>query len=342
MKFSLFFFSSGDAPEEQYRLLKEAARFADSHGFTAVWTPERHFHEFGAPFPNPSVTAAALATMTERVEIRAGSVVLPLHDPIRVAEEWAVVDQLSGGRTGLALASGWNPRDFVLAPDAFADNKSALRSKLAEVRSLWAGEEVERPGPDGGMVAIRSFPRPVQQDIPLWITAAGSPATFALAGELGHGVLTHLLGQTWEQLEDNLVDYGEALQKAGHGLDRERVAVMLHTYVADDGQRARDTARAPLTAYMRSSLNLFSLPAALSSGEVPEEELTEMLEHVYDGYTRSRCLIGSVQDCLPIVESLAQLGVDEIACLVDFGLPVDEVLRGLEALAGLSEVCADV
>src|SRR5882724_4150589 len=120
MEFSLFFFASGtDRPAEQYRLLLEAARFADAEGFSAVWTPERHFHEFGAPFADPAVTGAAVAAVTQRVEVRAGSVVLPLHDPLRVAESWAMVDQLSGGRAGLAFASGWNAHDFVLAPANF-------------------------------------------------------------------------------------------------------------------------------------------------------------------------------------------------------------------------------
>ena len=70
------------------------------NGFKAVWTPERHFHAFGGLYPNPAVTSAAVAAITTRVRVRAGSVVLPLHNPIRVAEEWAVVDNLSQGRVG--------------------------------------------------------------------------------------------------------------------------------------------------------------------------------------------------------------------------------------------------
>ena len=84
MDFSLFYFASAEVGKsaEKYRLLIEGAKFADTHGFAAVWTPERHFHEFGGLYPNPSVTSAAIATVTERIQIRAGSVVLPLHDPL--------------------------------------------------------------------------------------------------------------------------------------------------------------------------------------------------------------------------------------------------------------------
>ena len=95
--FSLFYFASEESgsAEERYQLLMEGAKFADEHDFAAVWTPERHFHEFGGLYSNPALTSAALATITKRIQLRAGSVVLPLHHPIRVAEEWAFVDNIS-------------------------------------------------------------------------------------------------------------------------------------------------------------------------------------------------------------------------------------------------------
>ena len=123
LDFSLFYFAASQSTDDQtrgrrdpYELYIKSARAADEAGFLAVWTPERHFHEVGALYPNPSVLTAALATVTSQIQLRAGSVVLPLHDPIRVAEEWSVVDNLSGGRVGVAFASGWNEADFALFP----------------------------------------------------------------------------------------------------------------------------------------------------------------------------------------------------------------------------------
>src|SRR5262249_27857700 len=102
---SLFFFSSSDDPaaRDKDRLVREAAAFADGNGFQAVWFPERHFHRFGGLYPTPATLAAAAATWTRKLRLRAGSVVLPLHDPVRVAEEWSVVDNLSNGRVDLAF-----------------------------------------------------------------------------------------------------------------------------------------------------------------------------------------------------------------------------------------------
>jgi len=115
--FSLFYFASdsGGTPQERYKLLLEGAKFADQEGFSAIWTPERHFHAFGGLYPNPAVTSAAIAAITTRLKIRAGSCVLPLHHPIRVAEDWAFVDNISQGRVGVSFASRQGaPIDFAI------------------------------------------------------------------------------------------------------------------------------------------------------------------------------------------------------------------------------------
>ena len=142
MDFSLFYWGNDDGVGvAKYKTLLDGARFADENGFQAVWTPERHFHAFGGPYPNPAVTGAAVAAVTKNLAIRAGSCVLPLHHPARVAEEWAVVDNLSGGRVGLAFASGWMPEDFVLRPEnAPPANRAALLRDIETVRRLWRGD----------------------------------------------------------------------------------------------------------------------------------------------------------------------------------------------------------
>src|SRR6185503_3544340 len=204
MDFSLFYFASdeSEANEDKYQLMIEGAKFADRNGFDAVWTPERHFHKFGGLYPNPSITGAVIAAITERVKIRAGSVVLPLHSPIRIAEEWSVVDNVSKGRVGLSFASGWHANDFVLAPENFKQRKEIMMRDIETVRRLWRGESVALAGPHGSDVDVKVLPRPVQGELPVWLTAAGNPETFEAAGEIGAGLLTHLLGQSVEDLAE--------------------------------------------------------------------------------------------------------------------------------------------
>jgi natural product biosynthesis luciferase-like monooxygenase protein len=249
--FSLFYFASAEGGLDQYRLLLDGARFADARGFEAVWTPERHFHAFGGIYPNPAVTGAAVAAVTHRVHVRGGSVVLPLHHPARVAEEWAVVDSISGGRAGVAFASGWQPNDFVLRPEAYADHKAVMTRDIEVVRRLWRGESVELPGVNGRMVPVRTLPRPVQPELPVWLTAAGRPETYRQAGLIGARVLTHLLGQSMEELGAKLALYRQAWREAGHA-GEGRVTLMLHTLIGRDESEVKALVKRPLTEYLRA------------------------------------------------------------------------------------------
>lgn len=353
LDFSLMFFSSAaTAGTDKYRLLLDSARYADSHGFSAIWTPERHFHDFGGLYPNPSVISAALAAVTNNLKLRSGSVVAPLHHPARIAEEWSVVDNLSNGRVGVSFASGWQPRDFVLAPDEHENARSSMLRVIDQVRRLWRGDSIEYPGPNGVNHAVQTSPRPIQPELPVWLTAAGSPETFREAGAMGAGLLTHLLGQTYGELEEKLKIYRDAWRSAGHP-GNGHVTLMLHSFVGEDRDAVKEVVREPLKAYLASSLSLvkgfaqtwtaFKKGAGGDAGldldldSLTEEEMAGLLEYSFERYYETSGLFGDVGSALQTVERVRLLGVDEIACLIDFGVPEDKVLEHLVYLNRVRE-----
>ncbi len=353
LHFSLFYFASADSrPDDKYRLLVEGAKFADAHGFQAVWTPERHFHDFGGLYPNPAVAGAALATITSNLQIRAGSVVMPLHHPVRVAEEWALVDNLSQGRVGVSFASGWQPNDFVIRPDAYDSRHQLMYEGIEIVRRLWRGEAVEFDGVNGQRRAVQTLPRPIQKELPVWVTTAGDIETWRTAGKIGANVLTHLLGQTIDEVAEKIQVYRDAYRAAGH-VGTGEVTLMLHTLVGDDTSAVREIVRKPLTDYLRSSVGLIknaastwtaykrksdgSVVAPPDLSELSDEEMEDLLAYSFDRYFSSSGLFGTREDCLTTIEGLRQAGVDEIACLIDFGVETDKVLAHLPHLAALRE-----
>ena len=341
MDFSLFYFASADggASAEKYRLLIEGAKFADTHGFAAVWTPERHFYAFGGLYPNPSVTSAALATVTERIQIRAGSVVLPLHDPLRVAEEWAVVDNLSHGRAAISFASGWQPNDFVLAPQNYAHRKEVMLGGIETVRRLWRGEKIRRRDGNGTEIEVSILPRPIQRELPIWVTAAGSPDTFRLAGAIGANLLTHLLGQSIEQLTEKIALYRRAWREHGHGPGTGQVTLMLHTFVGNSVDEVREKVRGPFSNYLRSSVDLWlARRPGQDIAEFTEEELADLVSYAFDRYFETSGLFGTPSTCLEMIERLKAIGVDEVACLIDFGVDLDSVMDSLHYLDTLREL----
>jgi natural product biosynthesis luciferase-like monooxygenase protein len=337
MDFSLFYFANdtGIAEDDRYRLLLDGARFADANGFHAVWTPERHFHPFGGTYPNPSVTSAAIASITSRVRIRAGSVVAPLHHPLRIAEEWSVVDNLSRGRVGVSFASGWHPTDFALSPSDYSDRRTVMFERIEQVRSLWHGETIDVTDGRGGPAKVRSFPPPVQAELPVWITSVGDVNTFRSAGRIRAGLLTHLLGQSPDELAGKISEYRKAAAESHDGWPGH-VVVMVHTFLGEDDDAVRELVRPSLMAYMRSSLGLILTSDRSSNPESPgglePDEIDFLVERAFEHYFDNVGLLGSLDKAEKVVTDLAAIGADEIACLIDFGLPAEEVLASLTSL----------
>ncbi|MEM7718542.1 MAG: MupA/Atu3671 family FMN-dependent luciferase-like monooxygenase [Pseudomonadota bacterium] len=350
-QFSLFFWGNDDGVgQDKYKLLLDGAQFADKNGFTAVWTPERHFHAFGGHYPNPSVTGAAVAAVTENISVRAGSCVAPLHHPARIAEEWSVIDNLTGGRAGIAFAAGWQLDDFVLRPENTPPkNKTAVFETLRQVRQLWSGDAVTFPSADGTEIACLTQPRPLSPALDAWVTTAGNPETWRLAGKHGCHVLTHLLGQTIEEVGEKIKIYHQALRDAGHDPDRFAITLLLHTFLAAERETARRIARGPMKDYLRSATDLlkqdawafpaFKRPSGASHAKdvdldrLDHDTLEAILDFAFERYFERSGLFGTVDDALTRVEEVTSVGVTEIACLIDFGIDRQTVLDGLVPLA---------
>jgi natural product biosynthesis luciferase-like monooxygenase protein len=329
--------------EQAYEDILTVAREADRLGFHALWTPERHFQQVGQVFPSPPVLGAALAVATERIGIRAGSVVLPLHHPLKVAEDWAVVDNLSHGRVGLSVATGWHSADFALAPGSYTDRRARTMDTVPVLRSLWAGESAEYPDGTGRPVSVVPQPRPVQDTLPLWITTSGNPETWEAAGRLRCGVLGATVGQSRDELADKIDRYRAACASAPdqRGTDAHgRVTLMAHTYVGADDAEVRRLAAAPLKSYLASYLRQTAANRTADAGTaaLTEEKTAMLAEFAFERYLSWGSLLGSPGHCAKMLADLAELGVDEIACFIDFGLGRDDVLTGLRRLAELAEL----
>ena len=353
----LFYFSSDAGPSDnanRYRLLIEGAKFADQNGFSTVWTPERHFHLFGGLYPNPSVTSAAVASLTKNISIRAGSIVLPLHNPIRVAEEWSVVDNLSNGRVGFSFASGWHANDFSLKPENFENRKQIMFDNIEIVRKLWKGGTVEVVNGEGQSFEAKIYPAPVQEEPPIWITTAGNIDTFRAAGEGGFNILTNLLGQSIEDITSKIRAYREGRKAKGHA-GEGNVSVMVHTFVGRSVETVKEIVREPFSNYLKTSFDLvkiapwafpaFKQPsksaaqdATFDASSFTDEDMAALIDHAFDRYFETAGIFGTPESCIPLIDSLKSAGVDEVACLIDFGVNDEQVLESLPYLSKLREL----
>lgn len=334
--FSLLFFSSNERDESsgKYDLLLQGSQLADKLGFKAVWMPERHFHPVGGLFPNPSVIAAAVAVLTKQIRLRAGSVVAPLHQAVRIAEEWSVVDNLSNGRVDLSFARGWNPKDFVLSPGSYRNDNTLMASQMDTVCKLWKGEGIRLSGHQGQISEVRIFPRPVQSELTCWMTCMGGAERFVEAGQRGCNILTMLFNQTIDELKKKIEVYRAARDKAnGPGI----VTLMLHAFVHPDMDFARRTVREPFLDFIRSTINLHQQGAEVRGIDVQEDEKERMAQFAYERYFRNAALFGPADGCAELIEKLIAAGVNEVACQIDFGVDRRSVLESISHLGALKD-----
>ena len=218
-----------------------------------------------------------------------------------------------------------------------------MRQRVEAVRRLWRGEHVRRHDGDGREIEVRIHPRPVQRELPIWVTAAGSPETFRLAGEIGANLLTNLLGQSFEQLAGKIAIFRSAWREHRHGPGTGCVTLMLHTFVGSSLDVVREKVQKPFLNYLRSSADLWlrsllqSLGQDIDAEALTEDDLEFLLSHAFNRYFETSGLFGTPSACLRMIARLQSIGVDEVACLIDFGVDFDSVISSLQYLDTVRE-----
>ena len=175
-----------------------------------------------------------------------------------------------------------------------------------------------------------------------------------MAGEIGANVLTHLLGQSIDELSACIRVYRKALKEHGHDPDQGCVSIMLHTFVGSNREFVRETVREPMIGYLRSALGLVKNFASqwtafkkrsdgtteVDMASLSKEEMDDLLEYSFERYFETSGLFGTPEDCMQMVNRLREVDVDEIACLVDFGVATPTVIEHLRNLDELRQLSA--
>lgn len=340
ISFSFLFFSDvrhDINSAEKYALMRDLTLFADREGFTAVYIPERHFHEFGAIYTNPAIIAANLIPQTSRVRFRTAGISLPLHHPAEIVEWWAMNDILSSGRVDLGFGSGWNKADFILAPNNYHNRRAVCSEYINLVRRLWRGETLSFAGADGEPTPITVYPRPLQKELNVWLLVTSNDEGFIHAGKQGYNIFTMLYGNNLDVMSKKFALYRKAREQAGFDPDTGIITLMLHTLLLENQQAVHDAVHIPFKEYIKSALNAHVKAAFDEKGgtELTQAEKDKMLDYAYQRYFKTGALFGSVADGREMVEQVRAAGVNDIACLVDFGVDYTIVHRSLHYLKQL-------
>jgi probable LLM family oxidoreductase len=225
------------SPEQRVRDLMEEIELAEQVGLDVFGVGEHHRPDFVVS--SPAVILGAAAVKTERIRLSSAVTVLSSDDPVRVFQDFATVDLLSGGRAEIMAGRGSFIESFPLFgydlddyDELFAE-KLELLLKLRESELVtWSGRH--RPSLDQAGV----YPRPVQEPLPIWLAVGGTPPSVLRAGRLGLPLALAIIGGAPERFVPLVDFYRRSAREAGHpGLP---VGINSHTYVADTSQQAAD------------------------------------------------------------------------------------------------------
>ena len=308
------------------RMLDQIA-LADELGYDSVWLTEHHFHPYGGTIPNPAVFGAAIAQRTRRIRIGVAVAVLPLHDPLLLAEDFAMLDVLSNGRLEFGVGRGSvlaELRELGVATEGSAE--VMLEATELIVRA-WREPELEHRSRHFSYPRLSLLPRPVQQPHPpIWVGAARTPETFEWAGRSGYHLMVLPYMFPPEELKVRIDSYLEALRAAGHDPARREILAKFHVFVADSIAEATRLAGPAYENYQRIS-------AARSGRERPNYwRAGSSFEQQVAEY---KVIAGSPDDCIERIRYWREtLGITHLAGTFHFGgLAQEATLRSIERFA---------
>jgi len=251
---------------EVYAQALEEARLAEATGFHAVWLAEHHFSPYGI-CPSLAVLAAAVARETRRVRIGTGVVIAPFAHPVRIAEEFGMVDILSGGRLEFGLGRGYQPKEFRGLGVSMDRTRERFDEALEVIRRAWTENTLTFEGEFYRVPSLRVLPKPVQTPHPPLWTAAVSPDTYTLAARRGLKILVSPAFTPWDILRKNFDAY-HAVWHDTHGTAAgAEICMNKIIHVADSAQQARDDLREPIRWFFRTQADLI----ADADGVPPEQ-----------------------------------------------------------------------
>ena len=242
MQFGVFYqipCGEEQTPAGRYADVMAQVQLADQLGYDMAWLAELHFARQFSVMPAPLLMASALSQTTRRIKLGTAVNLLPLHHPLRIAEEVATLDVLSGGRAVFGIGRGSNPNHYRGYGIPIEERNDRFVEGLDLALRAWTEDELNYHGQFYQAEGIRLEPKPIQQPYPPVYVASNGADTFPLVGRLGHSILVTPLIITVQGVSDGLAAYRETLAEHGHDESAVKVVVNVPVYVGETAESAK-------------------------------------------------------------------------------------------------------
>ncbi|HWP56823.1 MAG TPA: LLM class flavin-dependent oxidoreductase [Candidatus Acidoferrales bacterium] len=337
MKFSYYLLNTyvpeldGAAPELYSRWL-EQFQAADEFGLDAIWITEHHFRFFGGMVPNPQLLLTAAAQRTRRARLGSSVSLVPMHHPIRIAEDFAMLDLLSQGRVNFGAGRGMSTREYATFGADFQNAQARLPEALDVITRAWTDEVLEWEGEHYRYRDLTVLPKPQQKPHPpVYVTAHRHAESFKMIAARGYHLMTLPWISTNEAQSGFVRLYRDTLLESGRLPENHEVFVMYPAYVGETDNDARNEAVEAWHRWRQYALTELGLDP--SKGTVYEERLRHLS---YDAMVaEARAVFGGPETCIRNLKRACEaLRPTEIGLVFHFGgLKQDKVLKSMERFA---------
>jgi alkanesulfonate monooxygenase SsuD/methylene tetrahydromethanopterin reductase-like flavin-dependent oxidoreductase (luciferase family) len=303
--------------------ITDEALYAERLGMHSAWIGEHHFNSLGV-LSCPDLVLSYIAARTSRIRLAPAVTVLPLHHPIRVAEQWATLDLLSNGRVDFAAGRGYDRGEYAPFGVDFNDNQGIFEEGLEVVRKLWALDGDDRMSHQGKHYAfkdVRITPKPVQRPVPTYV-ASFSKLSIELAARLGCGLIVapFAAAMTFGGLKQVADLYHETCAKYGHPPGRLMCSYFTHfadTKEQEAAQRARQI------RYYKECV-IPALPGDPKTAPPSYRYFVDMVDRLHkvrpEDLTENSVLIGTSAGITETVKKVEAAGFSEVILYFNVGL----------------------
>ena len=307
---------------QRYAEILAAAKLADEAGLDVFAVGEHH--RLDIPISSPATVMAAIAGGTKRIRLSSAVTILSTLDPVRVFQDFATVDLISGGRAEVIAGRGAYTKSFALFGDDLANYDALFAEKLDLLLQLNESERVTWQGRfRAPLDDAQISPRPVEK-LPIWLGVGGNPESALRAGDLGLPMVLANITQPPANFVGQIADYRQRYVDSGHDASKMKVAVATHVHVAKDSQAALEEFYPFYSAYFREHA-----PRADLKGNITRD--------VYEkrASVTGPILVGSPQQIIDkLMRERELFALDRFLCQVDIGgLPYAKVAQSIELLA---------
>ena len=328
MDFGVFYqlpCAEGQTDSERYDDTIAQARLADDLGFNTVWLAELHFNQRFSVMPAPLLVGSAIAALTKRIKIGTAVNLVPLHHPIRLAEETATLDVLSHGRAIFGIGRGSMPSHYEGFGVDLAQGRELFQEALEFILGAWTNDEFSYQGRFYQCQGLRIVPKPYQKPYPPVYVASNSAETFEIVGSLGHNMLVSPFIVTKEGAKAGLDVYRETLSKHGFDPASARVTINLPVHVRQESKRARAGFEPTINNYLSTLRGLSGTQGSRRASSLDYDQ-------VCDEYGA----VGDPSECVDKLNQFKEIyQPNELMCWFNTGgmLPHEEVERSMRLFA---------